>query len=324
MLSRMPPSNQARSNGSHRAGPPRIAIGPDPEGGPHWLKGAIIAGGGHIVPLADAEALIWTLPRRAEDLEGVLLDHEHITWVQLPYAGIEPFVHLVQDDRSWTCGKGIFAEPVAELALTLALAGMRGLGTYARTKTWLGESGRNLVDGRVTILGGGGICQALVRMLRPFDCRVTVVRNRVEEMEGVDEVLAAERYVDALAGADLVVLALPLTAETEEMISLTELEMMENHAWLVNVSRGKHIVTDDLVWALQNGVIGGAGLDVTHPEPLPDDHPLWSLPNCIITPHVGATVEMEEPLLSERITTNIRLFTQGQPLEGMVFPDLGY
>ncbi len=288
------------------------------------MNGAIVAGGGHIVPVSEADALIWTQPRHADKLEVMLEDNRRITWVQLPYAGIEPFVHLVQDDRTWTCGKGIFAEPVAELALTLALAGLRSLGTYVRSTTWLGEAGRNLIGGKVTILGGGGIACALVRMLKPFDCHITVVRNRIEEMEGVDEVLAAERYVDALAGADLVVLALPLTAETEEMISLTELEMMETHAWLINVSRGKHIVTDDLVWALQNGVIGGAGLDVTHPEPLPDGHPLWSLPNCIITPHIGATLEMEEPLLSGRITTNIRLFAQGQPLHGVVYPDLGY
>lgn len=276
------------------------------------------------MPVAEAEALMWTEPRHADQLEAVLEANEEITWVQLPYAGIEPFVHLVQDDRTWTCGKGIFAEPVAELALTLALAGLRSLGTYARSKTWLGEAGRNLVGAKVTILGGGGICCALVRMLKPFDCHITVVRNRIEEMDGVDEVVGAERYVDALAGADLVVLALPLTAETEEMISLTELEMMESHAWIVNVARGKHIVTDDLVWALQNGVIGGAALDVTHPEPLPDDHPLWTLPNCIITPHVGATIEMEEPLLSERITTNVRRFAQDKPLQGMVYPDLGY
>lgn len=288
------------------------------------MRGAITAGGGQIVPVSDAEALMWTVPREALELEAVLEANERIAWVQLPYAGIEPFVHLVQDDRTWTCGKGIFAEPVAELALTLALAGMRGLGTYVKSKTWLGESGRNLIGSRVTILGGGGISCALVRMLKPFDCHITVVRNTVEEMDGVDEVLAAERYVDALAGADLVVLALPLTAETEEMISLTELEMMEKHAWIVNIARGKHIVTDDLVWALQNGVIGGAALDVTQPEPLPDNHPLWSLPNCIITPHVGATLEMEEPLLSERITTNIRLFAQDRPLQGVVYPDLGY
>ena len=320
----MPPSNQARSRSSGGTEPPRIAIGPDPEGGQHWLKGAIRAGGGQIVPVADAEALMWTQPRHADQLEAVLEANERIAWVQLPYAGIEPFVHLVQDDRTWTCGKGIFAEPVAELALTLALAGLRHLGTYVKSTTWLGEAGRNLIGGKVTILGGGGIGTALVRMLKPFDCHITVVRNRIEEMDGVDEVLAAERYIDALAGADLVVLALPLTAETEEMISLTELEMMENHAWIVNVARGKHIVTDDLVWALQNGVIGGAGLDVTYPEPLPDDHPLWSMPNCVITPHIGATLEMEEPLLSARITGNIRLFANDKPLQGVVYPDLGY
>ncbi len=320
----MPPSKQAPSESSRKTGPPRIAIGPDPEGGQHWLKGAIRAGGGQIVPVADAEALMWTQPRHADQLEAVLEANERIAWVQLPYAGIEPFVHLVQDDRTWTCGKGIFAEPVAELALTLALAGLRHLGTYVKSTTWLGEAGRNLIGGKVTILGGGGIGTALVRMLKPFDCHITVVRNRIEEMDGVDEVLAAERYIDALAGADLVVLALPLTAETEEMISLTELEMMENHAWIVNVARGKHIVTDDLVWALQNGVIGGAGLDVTYPEPLPDDHPLWSMPNCVITPHIGATLEMEEPLLSARITGNIRLFANDKPLQGVVYPDLGY
>jgi len=285
---------------------------------------AIVAGGGHVVPIAEAEALVWLEPRHADRLEDMLDANEHIGWVQLPFAGIEPFVHLINSDRLWTCGKGIYAEPVAELALCLALAGMRGLGSYARATRWTGESGRNLIGSNVTILGGGGISQAMLRMLEPFGCHVTVVRNHVEEMEGADVVLAAERYVDALAGADLVVLALPLTAETEEMISLTELEMMEKHAWLVNVARGKHIVTDDLVWALQNGVIGGAALDVTHPEPLPDDHPLWSLPNCIITPHVGATLEMGDPLLAARITKNVHLFAHDEPLQGVVDPDLGY
>jgi phosphoglycerate dehydrogenase-like enzyme len=288
------------------------------------MHAAVVAGGGQVVPVAEAEALVWMEFRHADRLEAMLEANEAITWVQLPFAGIEPFVHLVDDGHTWTCGKGIYAEPVAELALGLAIAGMRGFGTYARASKWLGELGRNLIGGNVTILGGGGITEALLRMLEPFKCHTTVVRNRIEEMDGADEVLAAERYVDALAGADLVVLALPLTAETEGMISLTELEMMEEHAWLVNVARGKHIVTDDLVWALHNGVIGGAGLDVTDPEPLPDDHPLWSMPNCIITPHVGATVEMGDPLLAVRITANVRLFARGRPLHGIVYPDLGY
>ncbi len=285
---------------------------------------AITAGGGHIVPPAEAEALVWGAPRNPEQLAALLAEHHHFTWVQLPFAGIENFVHLVDDQRLWTCGKGVYAEPVAEMALALALAGMRHVGAYARATQWERPHGRNLLGANVAILGGGGICESLLRLLVPFDCHVTVVRNRVAEMDGADEVLAADRYVEALADADVVILALPLTPETEGMISRDELEQMQRHAWLVNVARGRHVVTDDLVRALREGVIGGAALDVTDPEPLPAGHPLWSMENCIITPHVGNTPEMAVPLLSERITANVRRFTAGEALIGPIHADLGY
>jgi phosphoglycerate dehydrogenase-like enzyme len=189
---------------------------------------------------------------------------------------------------------------------------------------WSGPHGTNLLGGRVTILGGGGITESLVRLLQPFDCHITVVRNRVRDMDGVDIVLEADRYADALPGADLVVLALALTPDTEGMIASGELEMMERHAWLVNVARGRHVVTDDLVQALDEELIGGAALDVTDPEPLPADHPLWRSPRCIITPHVGNTPEMAVPLLSARITENVRRYADGDELLGPVEPDLGY
>ena len=302
--------------------PPRVAVGP--HSAPSWMSDAVVAGGGELVDVADAEALIWGAARDPQGLEDVLRDADAIRWVQLPFAGIENFIHLVDESRLWTCGKGVYAEPVAEMALTLALAGMRGLGTYARASEWAKPEGRNLIGARVTILGGGGITESLIRLLQPFDCRITVVRNRVAEMDGVDEVLESERYLDALPDADVVVLALALTPDTEGIIGRNELEVMANHAWLVNVARGRHIVTDDLVWALQNRVIGGAGLDVTDPEPLPADHPLWRMTNCIITPHVGNTPEMAVPLLSERITTNVRRWAAGDDLVGPVFVDLGY
>jgi phosphoglycerate dehydrogenase-like enzyme len=288
------------------------------------MADAITAGGGHLVPLADAEALVWAAPRDPDALRAALEVNPGLSWVQLPFAGIETFVDLVDDDRLWTCGKGVYAEPVAELALSLALAGLRHVGEYARATEWSRPHGRNLKGASVTILGGGGITEELLRLLQPFDCHVTVVRNRVADMEGADEVLEPDRYVDALAGADVVFLALALTPETEGMISHSELEQMKSDAWIVNVARGRHIVTDDLVWALQNGVIGGAALDVTDPEPLPADHPLWSFPNCIITPHVGNTPEMAIPLLSERIATNVRAFEDGEPLIGAIHIDLGY
>ena len=301
---------------------PRIALAPDTA--PDWLAEAIAEGGGHLVPLADADGVIWADPRDPAALEAALPEATNATWVQLPFAGIENFVHLIDDDHVWTCGKGVYAEPVAELALGLAVGGLRGLGTYARADRWEPPVGRNLLGARVTILGGGGITESLLRLLRPFDCHVTVVRNRVQEMDGADDVLEADRYSDALPGADAVFLALALTPETEGIISAGELSLMERHAWLINVARGAHVVTDDLVVALRSRQIGGAGLDVTDPEPLPKGHVLWGLPNCLITPHVGNTPEMAGPLLAERITTNVRRFAEGEELLGPVDVELGY
>jgi phosphoglycerate dehydrogenase-like enzyme len=285
---------------------------------------AITDGGGHLVPLPEAEAIVWADPRNPDALADALDAAPNARWVQLPFAGIENFVHLLDHNHQWTCGKGVYAEPVAEMALTLALAGMRGFGVYARANDWSPPLGRNLLGARVTILGGGGITESLVRLLQPWHCHITVVRRHVTDLDGVDDVLEADRYADALPGADLVVLALALTPETEGIISADELSLMEEHAWLVNVARGRHIVTDDLVVALREGQIGGAGLDVTDPEPLPSDHPLWSMPNCLITPHVGNTPAMARPLLAERVRTNVRRFAEGEELIGKVDVDAGY
>ena len=285
---------------------------------------AVNEGGGHVVPLAEAEGVVWGDPRDPGALEIALDQAPKARWVQLPFAGIENFVHLLDDDHIWACGKGVYAEPVAELALSLGLAGLRGLGTFTRASEWTPPQGTNLIGARVTILGGGGITESLVRLLQPFDCHVTVVRRQAADLDGVDDVLEADRFADALPGADLVVLALALTPETEGIISAGELELMERHAWLVNVARGKHVVTDDLVIALREGIIGGAGLDVTDPEPLPPSHPLWSMPNCIITPHVGNTPEMAVPLLSERIRANVRRWADDEELIGLIDVEAGY
>jgi phosphoglycerate dehydrogenase-like enzyme len=285
---------------------------------------AVHEGGGYVVPLAEAEGVIWSDARDAAGLAAALEQAAKARWVQLPFAGIENFVHLIDDERTWACGKGVYAEPVAELALTLGLAGLRGLATYTRAQAWEPPQGSNLKGARVTIMGGGGITTSLVRLLQPFDCHITVVRRRAEDLAGVDDVLDADRYADALPGADLVVLALALTAETEGLIGADELALMESHAWLVNVARGRHIVTDDLVGALGDRIIGGAGLDVTDPEPLPTGHPLWAMTNCIITPHVGNTPDMAVPLLAERITTNVRRYADDEELIGLVDIEAGY
>ena len=300
----------------------RIAV--EPSTSPQWVSDAVVAGGGEVVDIASATGLVWSAAYSIDALESLLSENPHINWVQLPFAGSEAFMYLVNHDRIWTCGKGVYAEPVAEHALGLLLAGFRHIGNYARQTSWIGPVGQNLLGANITILGGGGITTSLVRLLQPFLCNITVVRLSAEPLEGVNTVVGPESLVDAIVGADAVVVALALTPDTEGILGRNEFELMEKHAWVVNVGRGRHIVTDDLVWALQEGEIGGAALDVTNPEPLPEGHPLWAMPNCIITPHIGNTPAMAVPLLSARIAENVRRYVNGEPLVGSIDPELGY
>ena len=301
---------------------PTVAVEPD-----CWrresLAIAVTAGGGIVVPAAEAEGLIWADPQNPGLLGPVLEAAPQLRWIQLPYAGIEPYQRFLDAERLWTCGKGVYAEPVAEMALGMLLAGMRGLTTYLPATTWLGPEGRNLRGAAVTILGGGGITEELLKLLEPFDCDVTVLRRHPAPLPGA-RVVGPESLTGALAGADAVVVALALTAETRGIIDAAALDLMPEHCWVVNVARGEHVVTDDLVAALRAGTIAGAGLDVTDPEPLPDGHPLWDLPNCIITPHVGNTPEMGLALLDRRVTENVRRYAAGEPLLGPVNTALGY
>lgn len=301
---------------------PRILV--LPAGGRPWLADAVRDGGAEPVTDGPADAVVWTDPKDAAGLRRLLDDQPGIAWVQLPWAGIEPFVEVLDHDRRWTCGKGVYADPVAEQALMLALAGLRGMATYACASTWEGPTGHNLLGARVLVVGGGGITESLMRLLEPFGCEVVVVRRSGRPVAGAIRTVTLDGLDDELPAADLVVLAVALTPETEGLFDERRLRLLPAHAWIVNVARGRHIVTDDLVRVLQDGVIGGAGLDVVDPEPLPDGHPLWALPGCFITPHVGNTPEMAVPLLSARVRENVRRHLAGEPLLGPVDVDAGY
>ena len=305
--------------------PPQIAVLPD--GLRDWLAGAVRAGGGEVVPVERAEALVWASPDKVDGLAEVLADHgDHLRWVQLPWAGVEPFRDVFDDARAWTCGKGVYAEPVAELALSLTLAGLRGVGTYARSHSWRehGAVGTNLHGARVVAVGGGAITESYARMVAPFDVELVVVRRTAEPFPGALRTVTLDALDDELPDAAVVLVAAALTPATDGLFDARRLALMSPDAWLVNVARGRHVVTDDLVAALEVGNLGGAALDVTDPEPLPDGHPLWTLPNCIVTPHVGNTPEMAVPLLTARITENVRRWAVGEDLLGPVDVAAGY
>ncbi|MEN9229369.1 MAG: D-isomer specific 2-hydroxyacid dehydrogenase family protein [Thermostichus sp. DG02_5_bins_236] len=302
----------------------RIAV--EPTGIRPWIREAVLAGGGQIVSVAEAEALVWADAFDVANLKRCLAEGSGLRWIQLPWAGVEPFARAGVLDPAyvWTCGKGVYAKPVAEHALVLLLAGLRDLKIRALAQSWQVGSGVSLFGRRVVIFGAGGITEELIQLLQPFQCAIEVVRRRAEPVVGATRVVTLPERQQVLAGADAVILALALTPETEGIIAQPELEVMGSQCWLVNVARGKHIVTADLVQALQQGKIRGASLDVTDPEPLPDGHPLWSLPNCLITPHTANTEAMAIPMLSERVQENVRRFALGEPLIGRVDPLLGY
>jgi phosphoglycerate dehydrogenase-like enzyme len=304
------------------APPLRIAVGPRPA---DWAADAIRRGGGEPVRLdQDPVGLVWTDGAAMDALRGAL--RPGISWVQLPQAGIERVFEagVIDHARRWTSAKGAYADPVAEHALALVLAGLRLLKIRARASSWGQQGGVSLFGQPVTIVGGGGIATVLLRLLEPFGTPVTVVRRQGVPMPGAARTLGPDRLAEALAGARAVVLAPALTPETRGMIGPAELAAMEPYGWLVNVGRGGLVDTGALVDALRAGQIGGAALDVTDPEPLPDGHPLWDLPNCLITPHTADTEEMTRPLLAVRIAENVRRLTAGQELIGQVDPDLGY
>jgi phosphoglycerate dehydrogenase-like enzyme len=305
---------------------PRIAVGPGPA---DWAAEAIRRGGGQVVTLdAEPAGLVWTDGRAMAELGRVLQAQPQVSWVQLPQAGTEQAFQagVIDRQRRWTSAKGAFAEPVAEHALALVLAGLRLLPTRARARTWGQPAGESLFGQPVTVVGGGGIAIVLLRLLEPFRAQVTVVRRHAgaEPLAGAARTVGPDRLPEALAGARAVVLTPALTPQTRGMIGRAELAAMEPDAWLVNVARGGLVDTSALVEALRAGQIGGAALDVTDPEPLPDGHPLWDLPNCLITPHTADTEEMTRPLLADRIAENVRRLTAGQELVGLLDPDLGY
>ncbi|MGK2947348.1 MAG: NAD(P)-dependent oxidoreductase [Acidimicrobiales bacterium] len=297
-----------------------------PRGARSWLASAVEAGGGRLVELTEATGVVWAEPDAAGALAAALDEHPRLEWIQLPWAGVEPYVDVIaaHPERTWTCGKGVYAEPVAEHALALALAGLRHLPSYARAGTWTKGRGTNLLGARVVILGGGGIAESLLRLLGPFGAEVTVVRRSPQPMAGATAVVGEDRLDAVLDGAEVVVLALALTPATVGILDRRRLELLAPHGWVVNVARGAHIVTDDLVVVLAEGLIGGAALDVTDPEPLPDDHPLWQEPRCLLTPHTANTPEMAVPLLSARVQENVRRRIAGEPLLGPVDVAAGY
>ncbi|MDA0179190.1 D-isomer specific 2-hydroxyacid dehydrogenase family protein [Solirubrobacter phytolaccae] len=294
---------------------PKIHIGPEPA---DHLVQAVEDGGGRVVGLSEAEAIVWAGPET--DFPAEL--PSSVRWVQLQSAGIEPWVERIRaapEDVQFTSAVGAYASQVAEHALALLLAGVRGIAGYARARTWDRRDDPVLEGSTVAIVGAGGIGRELIRLLEPHDVQILAVTR-----SGRDDTIPVERLGEVWGKADHFVIAAPATDGTRHLVGADELAQMRPHAWIVNIARGSLIDQDALVEALRSNKIGGAALDVTDPEPLPDDHPLWNEPRALITPHVANPQQTMDRDLAKRVRANVERFAAGEALIAPISRDQGY
>lgn len=303
--------------------PPSIAIAPP---GDDELRTAVEDAGGRVVESGEADALVWTDPQDPSGLKE-LLEKTSIKWVQLPFAGIEKFADagVLDPALTWTCTKGAYGPSCAEHAVAFILAAARRLHVHLAARSWAGQGPERRLKGcTVLIVGTGGIGESLVGMLAPFEPRILASNRSGRPLDGAERTETSDRLSELVTEADYVVVAASLTPETKGMFNREVLEAMRPDAWIINVARGGLIDTDALVEVLREGGIGGAALDVTDPEPLPDGHPLWAMKNVMISPHVANTWNMALPELVEMVRRNVANYSEGKELEGLVDPSLGY
>ncbi|MEV4325237.1 D-isomer specific 2-hydroxyacid dehydrogenase family protein [Microbispora rosea] len=291
---------------------------------PPLIVESVRAAGGEVVgDPRRAEALVWT-DSRPEGVRDYLTPS--VRWVQLPSAGVERWTRegLVDSTRVWCSAAGAYAPQVAEHALALLLAGVHRLPAAARRRTWHRDQPGTLRGSTVAVVGAGGIGRAVIPALRALGADVLAVNRSGEPVEGAAETVPFDGLAAVWSRADHVILAAPATPETYRMVGRDQLRALGPRAWLVNVARGELVDTDALLAALRAGEIGGAALDVTDPEPLPDGHGLWTESNALITSHSANPQARLDESLAERVRENVARYLRGEPLLGRIDPARGY
>lgn len=225
-----------------------------------------------------------------------LADLPNLKVVQLPSAGYEYALDLVPPHVTLCNGRGVHDTGTAELALGLLLSMQRGIVDAARAMSehrWAPQPRSSLADRRVMVLGYGSVGRTIAARLDAFEVEVVAVATTARDVDG-RHVHGVDELTDLLPTVDAVVVIVPLTERTDGLVDATFLAALPDGALVVNMARGKVVDTDALLAELTSGRLRAA-LDVTDPEPLPADHPLWDAPNLVITPHVGGFTDATHP-----------------------------
>jgi phosphoglycerate dehydrogenase-like enzyme len=294
---------------------------------PHWFmsKEEALA----LAPLAE---IGWFDMYDKADMAAVITAATNLKWLNSVYAGVDgmPLAELKKRGTLVTNGAGINAITIAEYVVMGMLTIAKGYRDVVRAQDrheWLLDSpGKvELFGSKALLLGYGAIGKLIEERLRAFNVDVTIVRRTRHSDSGGPTSLAPDAWQARLGEFDWVILAVPSTPETAEMIGADELAAMKQSAVIINIARGEVIDQAALVQALADKQIGGAFLDVTTPEPLPADHPLWSLDNAHVTMHLSGRAQDKMFVRSaERFLANLARYHKGEKLEPLVDLDLGY
>jgi phosphoglycerate dehydrogenase-like enzyme len=296
-------------------------------------------------PVDDVEVLLrgWLV---AEAFDRLLAHAPHLSWVHSATSGVERALTpaALARDVLVTNARGVFSRPIAEHVLLMILAVSRHLPELLelqRERTWQPLEGRELRELTIGIVGYGSLGKAVASLASAFGARVIATRRRAttaeqaraaspEEGDGfpfepvVDKVLGPEGLHDVLRESDVVVLAAPLTPETEGMIDEAAIAAMKRDAWLINVARGRLVDDTALLRALADHRIGGAALDTFRDEPLSPGSPYWDLPNVILTPHTAWSSARVLDRSIDLFCDNLVRFARGEALRNVVDPAAGY
>jgi phosphoglycerate dehydrogenase-like enzyme len=282
--------------------------------------------------LAEAEVL-YDFPRgHVRDLMEVA---PNLRWVQGSMAGageVAKKAGLLETDVVVTTASGVYSRPLAEFVLMALLQHAKNLDRLRRDraeKAWRQTHTDTLEGKTLCIVGMGNIGWAIAERVRPFGTRVVGVKRTVREDDPAwhhaDELYSTDRLHDALGEADYVAVTLPGTPQTQHLVDAGAIGAMKPRAYFVNVGRGTVVDEEALVKALQSGHLSGAALDVFEVEPLPEESPLWELPNVIVSPHA---TDMVPSIINKRQTDlfckNLRRYLDGEPLVNVLDKELLY
>ncbi|MCA0977953.1 D-2-hydroxyacid dehydrogenase [Qipengyuania flava] len=294
---------------------------------PDWVEPLWFASKDEALKLAPEAEIGWFDLNETAPMVEIAQAATNLKWLNSIYAGLDfmPLGLLKERGVTVTNGVGINAITIAEYVVMLMLAHAKGYREVVRAqdrREWLTDSPgkRELAGERVLLLGLGAIGSLIKTRLEAFDMKVIPVRR-----SGGEGALRPGQWREKLGEFDWVILAVPSTEETRHMIGEMELAAMRPNAVLVNIARGDVVKQDDLVAALEAKTIEAALLDVTDPEPLPEDHPLWGLGNAQVTMHLSGRAQTKMFMRSaDRFIENLDRWHRGEPVEPQMDLSAGY